>query len=302
VDLSIYFSATTLRMIVGNPSRNSFQIEEFQMAPLPDGVMINGIITAPPALTEFLAACNQQWGPFKQHTTVVIESNSIRTKRIQLPNLKEQLMMPYLRGELVSLMEEDADDIVDYAVMGTDPVTGATQALGVVAGRVQLQNYAEVVRQAGFDLKRIDVGANALAKLPQLFPVLQRGISVLGIIDTNSLALAYYQEGEYMLARRFRLLAQEGSDERRHEIAGHFSAMLQFQKSQNRELEMDAIYFTGIPAERVAMLNGSLSYLGIPITPLDTPESVSLRGKAAFDAPEFDLSAYLYNIGSLLRK
>jgi Tfp pilus assembly PilM family ATPase len=300
VDISIYFSATALRIIVGSSSRDGFQVEEFHSECLPEGMMINGIITAPEALAHFLADCNQQWGPFKHNATAIIENNTIRSKRIELPALREAQLMPFVRTELTSLLEENADDVIDYAVTGSDSVTGATKALGVVAGRVQLQNYASVMREAGFNLKRIDVGANALAKLPRILTLLQTGIRMLGIIDSNLLALVYYQQGEYMLARRYRLLAPEATDERRTEIAGHLSAMLQFQKSQNRDAEMDVIYLTGIPPERVQMLSASAAYLGVLIEALEKPEALSLRGKAAFEATNFDLSAYLYNIGALL--
>jgi Tfp pilus assembly PilM family ATPase len=302
VDVSIYFSAIALRVIVGNPSRSSFQVEEFHSECLPEGVMINGIITSPEPLTNFLATCNQQWGPFRQGATVVIESNTIRTKRIDLPALRDAQVMPFVRGELLSLMEEGADDIVDYAAMGADPTTGALKALGVVAGRVQLENYVRVVREAGFNLRRIDIGANALAKLPQVLTVLNSGICMLGIIDSHSLSLAYYQQGEYMLTKRYRLLAPEATEERRSEIVGHLSAMLQFQKSQNRDAETDAIFITGIPFERVQRLNASAGQLGIPVSSLGLPEAITLRGQAAFNEAEFDLSAYLYNIGALLRK
>jgi hypothetical protein len=301
MDVSVYFSANSLHIVVGTATRNGVTLEQFNSEQLPDGVMINGIITAPDALISFLENCNQQWGPFKQNATVIVESNTIRTKRLDLPALRESQMMPYLRSELVSLMEENANDIVDYAEIGTDPATGATKALGVVAGRVQIENYAQVTRQAGFNLKRIDVGANSLAKLPQLLPVLREGICMLGIIDGNSLAVAYYHGGEYVLARRYRLLAAPATDERRTEIAGYLSAMLQFQKSQNRHLEVQTIFFTGVPTDRINLLNQRAAYLGVPIVSLDMPQTINLRGKAAFDSNSFELSAYLYNIGSLLR-
>jgi Tfp pilus assembly PilM family ATPase len=210
--------------------------------------------------------------------------------------------MPFVRGELASLMEDGQDDIVDYAAMGTDPQTGATRALGVVAGRVQLENYVRVVRMAGFNLKRVDIGANALAKLPQVISVLQSGIRLLGIIDGNSLVLVFYQQGEYTLAKRYRLLAPEATDDRRTEIHGHLSAMIQFQKSQNRDLEIDVLYLTGVPPERVQLFSASAAHLGIPVEPLQTPEAISLRGQAGFSEADFSLSAFLYNIGALLRK
>ncbi|MDR2109575.1 MAG: hypothetical protein LBP28_09005 [Coriobacteriales bacterium] len=302
MNVSIHFSTTDLRLLVGNPGRASFQIDGFFSARLPEGVMINGIITAPEPLAEFLGACNQQWGPFKHDATVIIENNTIRTRSINLPALRSAQLAPLVRSELAPLMEEGQDDIVDYATMGSDPQTGAIRALGVVAGRVQLENYARVVRAAGFNLKRVDIGTNTLTKLPQILPVLQGGIRLLGIIDGSNLVLVYYQQGVYLLAKRYRLLAPEATDERRTEIQGHLSAMVQFQKSQNRDLETDALYLTGIPPERVQLFNTGADYLGIPATPLEMPATISLRSQAGFNGAHFDLAAYLYNIGALLRK
>jgi hypothetical protein len=302
MEASIFCSSTALRLLIGQGNAQSFVIEDFHSEELPEGLMINGIIVSPDALAAFLGEMNQQWGPFRQNCTLVVENNAIRTKRVEVPNVREGQRLQYVREELSSLIEDGSDDVVDYSELGINPETGALSVLGVVAGKVQLEGYVAAVRGAGFNLKRIDVGVNALSKVGRLFPELSQGYRMLSIVDCNIATFTLYHDGEHQITRRHRLLAPGDTDERRAEVAGYLSAMLQFQKSQRNELETDSLHIAGIHSDRIQRFIKSAEYIGIPMMELQVPPTLELRGQAAFNAANFELGANLHNIGGLIRK
>ncbi|MDR0500065.1 MAG: hypothetical protein LBG97_02300 [Coriobacteriales bacterium] len=300
--LSIYCSPTELRVLKGTVRAASVSVDSFLSANLPEGSMINGIVTSLDGMSRFLATMNQQFGPFKDDATLIVDNNTIRSKRVVVPSVGSVAMADFVARELESLIEEDANDVIDYTPLGKDEATGGTIALGVVAGREQLDTYVRMVQQAGFNLKRVDVAINALIKVARLFSELQSGIKLLCYIDTNILNLVYYDQGAYLISKKHRLIAAQDTDERRSEISAHISAMLQFQKTQQRERVTEGIFFLGIPEHRVKRFAQSAMHLQTPICALGMPTSVKLQSQAAFTSAEFSVSNYLLNIGCLLRK
>jgi len=301
MDLSLYFSANELRALIARPAADHIVIDDFYSAPLPEGVMINGIITAPEALSVFLGTCNQQWGPFRHDTTMVVDSNTVRTKTLAVPNVKPAQMLEFVSRELATMTEEGAGDLIDYTVLGPD-ASGGVSVLGVVAGRVQIGNYAQVVRDAGLSLKRIDVAANALLKVRRLFPQLSSGIKLLVVIDGNFLTLTFYDHGRYVITKKHRLLSDAPDAGYGSEVANYISTMLQFQMAQRRDMPTEAIYVLGADDARFAQIAMATRPSGLPVEQLGQPTALDFKIQAAFAEGSFNMAAYLYNIGSLLKK
>jgi type IV pilus assembly protein PilM len=275
-------------------------VEEFLMAPLPEQSMINGLITNKDAMARFFQAISQQYGPYKQDVTLVLESSNIRTKIMTLPQVKESKLREFVRRDFGEI-SEGGEDVFDFTVLGTGE-EGGVEVLGIAAGKLLLQNYIDVLQTAGFKLKRIDVGSNALRKLASFIPQLKSNNSVLVHIDDMSLAITLFRQGNYRISQRYRLINPLGTEERQREVSSNISSMVQFQKSQHRDISIDAIYVLGVEHQDMSSFIEATRFLEIPVEELSLDSQIKLTSKASFEQEHFVSSKFLYNLGAMIRK
>jgi hypothetical protein len=301
MSISLYCTPTQLLLLSGNVSGQKAAIDEFRVIPLPGQAMINGLITDKDAMTRFLQEVMQQFGPYSQDAILVLESNNIRAKIMTLPRVSENKLLSFVQQDFGEI-SGDSDDVFDFTVLRPNPTEGGLEVLGIAAGKVLLQNYIDVFTAVGFKLKRIDVGSNALAKIAQFVPQLQSNSSVLVHIDDVTLGITLFEQGFYRISQKYRLLNPPGTEERGREIINNISSMVQFQRSQRRNISIDAIHVLGVPNESMPSFAEATRFLEIPIFALSLDTQITLTGKAHFDQMSFISSKYLYNLGAMIRK
>jgi hypothetical protein len=288
-------------------------VDEFKAIPLPEQSMINGLITNKDTMTHFLQDVSQRFGPWNQDAILVLEGNNIRTKIMTLPAMKEAKLLPFVQqgfGELGGSggnggnggKGTDNDDVFDFAILGPNNVEGGIDVLGIAAGRLLLQNYIDSFTAGGFKLKRIDVGSNALAKVASFIPSLQSDSNILVHVDDTALVITLFEQGVYRITQRYRLLNPPQTEERNREVIGNISSMVQFQRSQRRDISVNAIYILGLAVEQLAAFIEATRFLEIPVWGLSLDSQIRLTGKANFEQESFVSSKYLYNIGAMIRR
>ena len=299
--LSLYFSTNQLRLLIGSANSERATIEEFKEFALPRAAMINGVIIDKDAMARFLKAVTKQYGPFNQEATLVIESNNIRSKIMTLPAVRESQLTSFVQQDFVEI-SEGSDDVFDFTVLEPNQEEGGLDVLGIAASRVLLQNYAEIIEHAGFKLKRIDVSTNVLVKLSRFITQLRDSNAVLALHDEEALTLALFRRGVYRIAQRYRMAHPSGSDERIIEGIYNLSSMIQFQQSHHREINIDAVYQSGVPADRMSALVDLSKFLNIPLHSLQIDDQLHFVGQASANQGHFLLSRFLLNIGALIHR
>jgi hypothetical protein len=194
------------------------------------------------------------------------------------------------------------EDIFDYAVLTPKLPGGGTRILAVAVGRAMLLSYRNALLGAGWNLKVIGIGMGAEIRLAGILPQLSSGSSILSEIDGRNLTLTLFENGNFLINNKHRLLNAEDTPEWTAEIGNHISSMIQFHKSQRSDFEITNAYFTGVTPVQTAQLATALSYLGIHIGDLDLSDKIKIanRSAAASKQAEFAAGKYLLNLGNLL--
>jgi Tfp pilus assembly PilM family ATPase len=221
---------------------------------------------------------------------------------MDLPIVSETKILEFVSRELGAFTEEAANDVFDYAVLNAKLPGGGARILAVAVDRGILQVYRNTFTSAGFNLKRIDIGVNAIIKLSRLLPQLHQGAQVLAALDDRHLSLSLFEAGEYKITNRYRLIAQEDTEEWRREIGDHISSVFQFHKGQRPEEEISGIFFAGLSGAKVAGLAAPLSFLDTKIEELDIAPHVSVTNKKAGWDVGFEPGKNLLGLGLLLKR
>ena len=300
---SFYCSPTQIKIVMGNSDSKIVKVDNYAITVIPDGAMINGIITDEEAMTNALASLASEYALDKDESHLVIDSNSIMVKTMDVPPVSENQVLEFIEREFNQYGEEqdDAEKVYDYTVINPKAVSGGATVMAVSASKDFINSYRTAFVSAGINLKGINIGANALIKLGHFIPQLQSGTFVLAIVDEKNLAFTLFNEGEYSLTNKYRLLNMIGTPEWQGEIGDNLSSMIQFNKGQKDTSDIEAVYFAGVIPQEVEELRGNLSYLNVEVGALNTTGAViysdEVTSKGGFSAGNF-----LYNIGNLLKK
>ena len=301
MSVTIYCSPTHFKLISGSAKNNSTTIDDFHEVPLPDGAMINGIITNEAEMAAFLGQINENFGIGDQETTLVIDNNSVRTKLMEVPPVNEQMILDFVKQDLAASIQESEEDLFDYSVLNTGGPTGAL-ILAVSASKALIQSYNNVFVNAGYKLMTIDIGANALIKAADIFHEIADSTCILCNVDGKAMSISLFEEGVYSITNKYRLLNTEDTDDWFHEIGSNISSVIQFHKGQRGDTAISGAYFTAVSDEQMEKLSTAINYLGIPTSKIDFQHCVTLQGNASAAQGDFNPGKFLFNIGALLRR
>jgi hypothetical protein len=303
LDISIYCSPTHLKYVVGDADSRNIKIQDYGEIPLPEGGMINGIITDENIVTNFFLGAGRDFGLFKSPVWLVIDNNNILTRNMEVPPVAEAKVLDFVRAELDQRGNEAASDVYDFTVLNPKTRSGGVSILAVGVGRPLLESYQRVLEGAGFDLHGINIGVNCLIKLSRFLPVIHHAACILAIVDGRMLSLTLFSGGEYRISNKYRLVNPEGTAEWHTEIGNNLSSMIQFNKGLRTGHDISAAYVAGPAEDAIKDMGERDSYLGIDIRPLQLQleDSLSLSG-AAQQRGDFQAANYLLNIGNLLKK
>ncbi|MDR0817753.1 MAG: hypothetical protein LBN35_03850 [Clostridiales Family XIII bacterium] len=298
---SIYCSTTSLKYVAGSADSKGVKITDFGSVDLPQGGMINGIITDAEIMTKYFSEVSFENGLSKDPTWLVINNSTIETKIMDVPPLGEDKILEFVRREFRQYSDEENDAIYDFTVLNPKAPSGGVTILAVGVSRELLTTYKTALLSAGYDLKGINIGLNCQIRLARLLPQLKTRTVVLGQLDGRTLSLTLFSNGVYRLQNRSRMVHPEDDPEWTDEIGSNISSMIQFNKTQKEHEEITAAYVAGASSENITLLTDGLTQLGIDIKELDMMSNITLSGKAKGKEP-FNAGEYLLNIGNLIGK
>lgn len=300
---SFYCSPSQIKVTMGDSDNKAIKIDNYAVATIPEGAMINGIIADEEAMINVLASLTSEYVLDKDDSYLVIDSNSIMVKTMDVPPVSENQIVEFIEREFsqYNYEENQAEKIYDYTVINPQAASGGATIMAVGVSKGLIESYRTVFVSAGINLKGINIGANVLIKLAHFLPTLQSGTFILAIIDGKNLSYTLFNEGKYSLTNKYRLLNMIGTPEWQNEIGDNLSSMIQFNKGQKDTNDIESVHFAGILPEELESLKRNLAYLDIGMGGLNTTEPViisdMISGKGGFSAGSF-----LYNIGNLLKK
>lgn len=294
---SVYLSADAVQVVRGTVRGKGVRISSCARAPLPEGAMINGVVTNDAALADVLSSLAESGSLPDKDVDLVVDSGSILVKRIAVPPLRRRQMLHLIHGEFIEYSDTYEDLLYDYSVISRrNPEGPGGIILCSAMERRMAQNYTELFERCGIRLQSIDISLSTVVHLAQYLPALAGKTFVISVLDGSSLVSSLFAEGHYALTNRTRLLAERGTPEAAMEVTNMISSMIQFNRAQQRDTALSAIYLCGLGEADGALCDMISSALNAPVAPLpDFPEIQA-------DCNGYHLGALLYPTGNLLRK
>ena len=298
--VSIFCSAMYVHVLDAAASGKTIKVKDFFSQPVPEGTVINGLITDEEALVNVLKQLVIDKIITQKTVSLAIDSSNILMRTMTVPALNPKDLMDYVKNELSIYMEDGTESVYDYAVLEPKLAAGGGSILAVAASRALLESYQNVFLAAGLKLADINIGVNCQNKFVSIVDRLQNETFILTQVDGNNLTLTLYNQGKYVLANRYRLLYNYGTTSWYEEFTDHISSIVQFNKGQKNNDDISTVY-VDISESGQAQVADNLRIMGLELKEFPGAEVVRVLGSAE-KRGHFEIGKYQFALGNLLKK
>lgn len=292
---SLYLCSRTVYAAVGSPTARGARITAAASTQLPEGCLINGVITNEADLAEALKAFFADNKLPTGRVALIAGGSQFMHRIMGLPAMSEKKRLAVLSHELSSSGAETTAPLDDYMLLSRDAKTRTDTVLATRVEQSVIAGYAALAKAAGFKLTCIDLGLAAPIKAVRTIPALQNGTFVVLQFDDDTISACLFVQGQYTYSTRSRLFNPRGTAESGTEIAQKLSGLIQFHIASKSEHQIDTVYFAGADAKDFTVCRPGCEALALKVEQFPDSPTVSLpKGTALADV--------LYAAGNLIAR
>ena len=292
---SLYLCSRTVYAAVGSPTARGARITAAASTQLPEGCLINGVITNEADLAEALKAFFADNKLPTGRVALIAGGSQFMHRIMELPAMSEKKRLAVLSHELSSSGAETTAPLDDYMLLSRDAKTRTDTVLATRVEQSVIAGYEALAKDAGFKLSCIDLGLAAPIKAVRTIPALQNGTFVVLQFDDDTISACLFVQGQYTYSTRSRLFNPRGTAESGTEIAQKLSGLIQFHIASKSEHQIDTVYFAGADAKDFTVCRPGCEALALKVEQFPDSPTVSLpKGTALADV--------LYAAGNLIAR
>lgn len=292
---SLYLCSRTVYAAVGSPTARGARITAAASTQLPEGCLINGVVTNEADLAEALKAFFADNKLPTGRVALIAGGSQFMHRIMELPAMSEKKRLAVLSHELSSSGAETTAPLDDYMLLSRDAKTRTDTVLATRVEQSVIAGYDALAKDAGFKLTCIDLGLAAPIKAVRTIPALQNGTFVVLQFDDDTISACLFVQGQYTYSTRSRLFNPRGTAESGTEIAQKLSGLIQFHIASKSEHQIDTVYFAGADAKDFTVCRPGCEALALKVEQFPDSPTVSLpKGTALADV--------LYAAGNLIAR
>jgi type IV pilus assembly protein PilM len=162
--LGLDIGSSSIKMVDLEPAGARLRLRRYGFCPLPTEAIVQGSLMNAPAISGAVReACANARGKSRGVATSV-SGHSVIVKKISMPAMNENELEEQIRWEAEQYIPFDINEVnVDYQILQEAGIEGQMEVLLVAAKKDLIDDYLNVVADAGVNLSMLDVDAFALS-------------------------------------------------------------------------------------------------------------------------------------------
>jgi hypothetical protein len=258
---SIYISTEKIE-VVGYAGRS---VRRFATYPLPEGTLINGMITDSAFLTECLALMRAENPDLFVSPSLIVDGSAILSRRIITPKLNRKRYLQLVRDDFTDSTDDTANLVCGYCKLHSQD--GQDAILACATDKRLVDSYTSAFTAAGIKLRSIRVGAESLVGLIDSRSELKGSSFVLTLIDGFTSVSMIFENGSNVFMSRARLYG-ETKEQIFQNVLDNLNGLINFNRSQKFS-EITQCYYLGVTDADIRLLSTLNPYGGIEMHSLD---------------------------------
>ncbi|MFI3324800.1 MAG: hypothetical protein R3Y35_01350 [Clostridia bacterium] len=226
-----------------------------QTEPLTAGTILNGVILNTAELTVALRKITANIGS----ATLVVDSSNIITNKITIPNVSEKKLNEILKGEFDLYNKEET------YLFDTDIINKTNSEMTVLCFAIShafIETYTKLFAEVKVKIDRIEVAVNGAVKYIRSKKDLEHETFVFNIVSGDNMLSLLFENGQYKLANRSRLLNKAFPEQYAQELYSRVSSVIQLAQAEKTEYVVNKSYYVGLTEQELLTLGNYVEEIG----------------------------------------
>jgi type IV pilus assembly protein PilM len=161
--IGLDIGSSAIKLVQLKPAGRMMSLQNFGIEPVPPQSIVDGVILNHSALVDAIRSLSRRIHLKGKQMALAVSGNSVIIKRLTIPSMEGAALDEQMEWEVRQNIPFSRDDVlVDYEVLVKQTPTGQMEVLLVAAKREIVEQYRQVVRDAGFEPVIVDAAALAL--------------------------------------------------------------------------------------------------------------------------------------------
>jgi type IV pilus assembly protein PilM len=200
--IALDIGSTFIKLVQLKGSGKNYSLAKFGMVPLPAEVIVEGAVMDANRVSEAIKELLVAQKIKTKEVVLSVSGSSVIIKRISIADMTDEELAESIKWEAEQYIPFSIDDVnVDFQKLGPGAAEGQADVLLVAVKKDKINDYVNLVKDAGLEPVVVDVDAFALANMCELNYEMEAGITALLNIGASVMNINILRDGVSIFTR-----------------------------------------------------------------------------------------------------
>jgi type IV pilus assembly protein PilM len=200
--IALDIGSTFIKLVQLKGSGKNFSLAKFGMVPLPPEVIVEGAVMDANRVSEAIKELLTEQKVKTKEAVLSVSGSSVIIKRVSIADMTDEELAESIKWEAEQYIPFSIDDVnVDFQKLGPGASEGQADVLLVAVKKDKINDYVNLVKDAGLEPVVVDVDAFALANMYELNYESEGGITALLNIGASVMNINILRDGVSIFTR-----------------------------------------------------------------------------------------------------
>ncbi len=200
--IALDIGSTFIKLVQLKGSNKNYQLIKFGMVPLPPEVIVEGAVMDAGRVVEAIKELLASQKIKTKEVVISVSGSSVIIKRVSVADMTDEELAESIKWEAEQYIPFSIDDVnVDFQKLGAGTAAGQADVLLVAVKKDKINDYVNLVKEAGLEPVVMDVDAFALANMYELNYDFEEGTTALLNIGASVMNINILKDGISIFTR-----------------------------------------------------------------------------------------------------
>jgi type IV pilus assembly protein PilM len=200
--IALDIGSTFIKLVQLKGSNKNYQLMKFGMVPLPPEVIVEGAVMDAGRVVEAIKELLASQKVKTKEAVISVSGSSVIIKRVSVADMTDEELAESIKWEAEQYIPFSIDDVnVDFQKLGAGAAEGQADVLLVAVKKDKINDYVNLVKEAGLEPVVMDVDAFALANMYELNYDFEEGTTALLNIGASVMNINILKDGISIFTR-----------------------------------------------------------------------------------------------------
>ncbi len=200
--IALDIGSTFIKLVQLKGSGKNYQLVKFGMVPLPPEVIVEGAVMDAGRVVDAIKELLASQKVTTKEVVISVSGSSVIIKRVSVADMTDEELAESIKWEAEQYIPFSIDDVnVDFQKLGAGATEGQADVLLVAVKKDKINDYVNLVKEAGLEPVVMDVDAFALANMYELNYSVEAGTTALLNIGASVMNINILKDGMSIFTR-----------------------------------------------------------------------------------------------------